>query len=170
MPLNDRRRNTSYTTPAFLSCPTHYTMAVPLRLAVCLYPGLTALDYQGPVELFGFISSKSLNSGIGLLPLPQPYTIETTFLSHDMEPVEPSSGPRVLPDASYIDDVGQFDIVLVPGGKWHLPYIPCTCSIPNVEQLPRPPITILPMLSYSFWRNNSHVPSTFWASVPACRF
>lgn len=125
-------------------------MTVHLRLAVCLYPGLTALDYQGSVELFGFISSQSLNSGIGLLPLPQPYTIETTFLSHDMEPVEPSSGPRVLPNASYIDNVGQFDIVLVPGGKWHLPYTPCTCLIPNVAQLPRPLITILQMHSYSF--------------------
>jgi hypothetical protein len=88
------------------SCTIPVTMTVHLRLAVCLYPGLTALDYQGSVELFGFISSESLNSGIGLLPLPQPYTIETTFLSHDMEPVKPSSGPRVLPNASYVDDVG----------------------------------------------------------------
>jgi len=89
-------------------------MAVPLRLAVCLYPGLTALDYQGPIELFGFISKKSVNDGI---PLPEPlkYTIEITFLSHDMNPVEPKSGPMILPNASYTDPTGQYDIVLVPG-------------------------------------------------------
>jgi putative intracellular protease/amidase len=98
-------------------------MAVPLRLAVCLYPGVTALDYQGPMELFGFISNKSLNGPKNSrLPLPEPlkYTIETTFLSHDTKPVEPKSGPLILPNASYTDPTGQYDIVLVPGGKWPL--------------------------------------------------
>jgi transcriptional regulator GlxA family with amidase domain len=88
-------------------------MAVPLRLAICLYPGLTALDYQGPVELFGFISNGPKSSRPSL-PEPLKYTIEISYLSHDLKPIQPKSGPLILPNASYTDP-GQYDIVLVPG-------------------------------------------------------
>jgi hypothetical protein len=43
-------------------------------------------------------------------------SIEVTFLSHDMSPLVPVAGARILPDATY-DDKGQFDILLIPGGK-----------------------------------------------------
>jgi putative intracellular protease/amidase len=91
-------------------------MTVPLRLAVCLFPGVTALDYQGPMELFNFISSKQLSGPIGgLFPNP-PYSIDTTYLSHDLKPIEPFAGPWLLPSTTYGDTVGQYDIILVPGG------------------------------------------------------
>jgi len=92
-------------------------MAQPLRLAVCLFPGVTALDYQGPMELLGFISPKNLNgSRNDIFPEPLLYSIDATYLSHDLEPVEPTSGPQVLPNLSYGAAVSQYDIILVPGG------------------------------------------------------
>jgi len=88
-----------------------------LRLAVCLFPDVTALDYEGPVELLGFISPK--NAKTRDIPKTCPYLIDITYLSHTMEPVEPSSGPNILPTQTYNDvkDDEQFDIILVPGGR-----------------------------------------------------
>lgn len=77
-----------------------------------------ALDYQGPVELLGFISPGGrLSSSTGTTC---PYLIDITYLSHTLEPVEISSGPKVLPTRAY-DDIGvneQFDIVFIPGGRF----------------------------------------------------
>ena len=91
-------------------------MTIPLRLAVCLFPGVTALDYQGPIEVLGFLSPKRLGSTMrGRFPEPPPYSLETSYLSHNLEPVEPISGPLVLPNALYTT-TDQYDIILVPGG------------------------------------------------------
>jgi putative intracellular protease/amidase len=97
-------------------------MAQPLRLAVCLFSGVTALDYQGPIELLKFISPKYLSSSRSVTyPNPPAYSIDVTYLSHNLEPIEPAGGPLILPDTSY-DTIGsttQYDIILVPGGtKW----------------------------------------------------
>ncbi|KIM83437.1 hypothetical protein PILCRDRAFT_88218 [Piloderma croceum F 1598] len=94
-------------------------MAQPLRLAVCLFSGVTALDYQGPIELLKFVSPKYLSSSRSVMfPIPPAYSIDVTYLSHNLEPIEPAAGPLILPDASY-DTTGsktQYDIILVPGG------------------------------------------------------
>jgi len=92
-------------------------MTVSLRLAVCLFPGVTALDYQGPIELLEFISTKNLSrSTSGLFPMPPPYSIHTTYMSHNLEPVEPCAGPLILPNGLYdfAESANQYDIILVP--------------------------------------------------------
>jgi putative intracellular protease/amidase len=91
-------------------------MTVPLRLAVCLFPGVKALDYQGPMEVLGYLSLKKLNDTMrGQFPKPPPYSLDTSYLSHNLEPVEPISGPLVLPNALY-NTTDQYDVILVPGG------------------------------------------------------
>ena len=98
-------------------CPPNLvlTMSSSLRVAVCLFPDVTALDFQGPMELFGLLSAKWLQIfGSRFKTLPST-TLETTYLSHDLEPVAPISGPLLQPSATY-DVEEQFDIILVPGG------------------------------------------------------
>ncbi|KII87074.1 hypothetical protein PLICRDRAFT_112887 [Plicaturopsis crispa FD-325 SS-3] len=97
-------------------------MPTPLRLAVCLYPVVTVLDYQGPVELFGGIDPTVLSGPYGTLlfgeNLPK-YSIEITYFSHSLDPVKPLSGAPMIPSKTYSDALAsgeQFDLVLVPGG------------------------------------------------------
>ncbi|EIN06460.1 class I glutamine amidotransferase-like protein [Punctularia strigosozonata HHB-11173 SS5] len=92
-----------------------------LRFAVCLFPAVTTLDYQGPIELFGFISSKRLDNPISapLSTEPPKYAFDIEYLGHTRDPVEPISGPSVLPQRTYDEVLAskeQFDILLVPGG------------------------------------------------------
>ncbi|KAK7005781.1 DJ-1 protein-PfpI domain-containing protein [Favolaschia claudopus] len=91
-------------------------MTQTLQVAVCLFPRVTTLDYQGPVELLGILSAKSrdraVRAGIKMPDL----SFEFTYLSHTLEPVEPTSGPAAVPKLTYDDAKQQFDIVLVPGG------------------------------------------------------
>ncbi|EJD03101.1 class I glutamine amidotransferase-like protein [Fomitiporia mediterranea MF3/22] len=86
-----------------------------LTIAVCLFNQVTALDYQGPVELFGFLSPDStLRSEIN-----SPRSLRLIFLSHNLDPVIPGAGPAILPQATYNDALAskiQYDILLVPGG------------------------------------------------------
>lgn len=91
------------------------TEIVPLRLAVCLFPAVTALDFQGPIELLGFLSPESLKRHF---TNPPSHSIETTYFSHNLDLVKPSSGPLIQPDRSYSDTGSsiQYDILLVPGG------------------------------------------------------
>ncbi len=91
-------------------------MSTVLKLAVCLFPKVTALDYQGPMELLGFLSKESIDQ-----QFPQaapPYAIEPTYLAYTKDPVGPSTGPRFLADTTYEDAINgeQYDIILVPGG------------------------------------------------------
>ncbi|KIJ52507.1 hypothetical protein M422DRAFT_58665 [Sphaerobolus stellatus SS14] len=92
-------------------------MSATLHLALCLFPDVTALDYQGPVELFGYISPK--NIARQELFKESPCLIDITYFSHTMDPIEPSAGPHILPMRTYDDvkDGEQFDIIFVPGGK-----------------------------------------------------
>lgn len=89
-------------------------------LAVCLFPDVTTLDYQGPVELLcGF--TRSIREKLGPI-LPEvfqdapAYSFEPTFLSHTLDVVAPLVGPKVQPDKTYESAKEQFDIILVPGG------------------------------------------------------
>lgn len=94
-------------------------MSKSLRLAVCLFPGVTSLDFQGPLELFSFISSKKLSGSGSRYSTPPAYSIDATYLSHSLDPVVPDAGPRMKPDATYIDKINEkYDMLLVPGGMW----------------------------------------------------
>ena len=89
-------------------------MVTVLKLAVCLFPEVTALDYQGPMELLGFLSKSAQDQKLGP---PSPYQIEATYLGYDKNPIVPAAGPRLVADATYEEgNEQQFDIILVPGG------------------------------------------------------
>ena len=91
-----------------------------LRIALCLYPNLTALDYQGPIELFGFFTP----NGVALQPMQDlyaeysiPYVFDLEYLSHDMNPVKPFAGPPSAPQKTYDEALEQYDILVIPGGS-----------------------------------------------------
>ncbi|KAF9070231.1 class I glutamine amidotransferase-like protein [Rhodocollybia butyracea] len=105
-----------------ISLAAKLTVNKTYRVAVCLYPGVTTLDYQGPAELLGEFSTKSrANPGPflqSLENLPE-FVIESEYLSHTMEPVFPWAGPAVLPTGTYTEAINarkQFDIIMIPGG------------------------------------------------------
>ncbi|KAF7425988.1 hypothetical protein PC9H_008350 [Pleurotus ostreatus] len=86
-----------------------------LRLAVCLFDQVTALDYQGPIEILGFLDPNNVKPDV---PTPS-YLLEITYLARTLEPIKATAGPRALADRTY-DEVGdgeQFDLILVPGGQ-----------------------------------------------------
>ncbi|KAJ8515492.1 hypothetical protein ONZ45_g7104 [Pleurotus djamor] len=90
-----------------------------LRLAVCLFPGVTCLDYQGPIELLGFLFPE--NQAIMKEHFPDlsfPVSIDATYLSHTLDKVKPMAGPTLVPDRTYesVKDEEQFDLILIPGG------------------------------------------------------
>ncbi|KAJ3872547.1 class I glutamine amidotransferase-like protein [Lentinula edodes] len=77
------------------------------HLAVCLFPEVTTLDYQGPIELLGGFSTDLRAKPDSHLQyfkqhLPS-FAIDVEYLSHSEEPITPSAGPK-------------FDILLIPGG------------------------------------------------------
>ncbi|KAL0581127.1 hypothetical protein V5O48_000916 [Marasmius crinis-equi] len=88
-----------------------------LRLAVCLYPHCTTTDWQGPVEMlciFNSTNRKLFGSFYKHLPNT---AIEADFLSHNMDPVTPTQGAKVLPSMTYEEGLKtNFDILLIPGG------------------------------------------------------
>lgn len=85
-----------------------------LSLAICLFDQVTALDYQGPLELLGFLDPKNIKPDV---PTP-PYLLDITYLARTLEPVKAAAGPRALADRTYdaVADGEQFDLILVPGG------------------------------------------------------
>ncbi|KIK57526.1 hypothetical protein GYMLUDRAFT_46098 [Collybiopsis luxurians FD-317 M1] len=92
------------------------------HLAVCLFPEMTVLDYQGPIEILGGFSTAERARKDTFLTylkhLPN-FAIDVEYLSHSDEPVTPFVGPRVLPTGTYEGAMKagkQFDILLIPGG------------------------------------------------------
>jgi len=78
---------------------------------------VTTTDYQGPVELLGILSAKNRQRALSGVSENLPdLNIEFTYLSHTLDPVEPTSGPLILPSLTYDDAKEQFDIILIPGG------------------------------------------------------
>jgi len=91
------------------------------RMAVCLYPEVTALDYQGPIELLCRFSTKNRKRHASRFSKLDPdiipnCAIDPTYLSHSLEPIDVTSGPNVLPEQTYDNAQEQFDLILVPGG------------------------------------------------------
>ncbi|KAJ8515477.1 hypothetical protein ONZ45_g7088 [Pleurotus djamor] len=90
--------------------------ATNLRLALCLFPNVTALDFQGPSELLGFLMPSKAERLTKALKVAPKYTIDMTYLSHTMDPVNQSSGPPLVPSRTYDEANEQYDILLIPGG------------------------------------------------------
>ncbi|KAF8919901.1 hypothetical protein CPB85DRAFT_1429381 [Mucidula mucida] len=89
------------------------------EMAVCLYNGVTMLDYQGPVENLCFWSdqAREMNKNTCGKMTDPGCTIKPTYLAHTMDPVHPTAGPAVVPTGTYDDVKKQFDIIMIPGGK-----------------------------------------------------
>ncbi|KAJ6500174.1 class I glutamine amidotransferase-like protein [Mycena vitilis] len=100
-------------------------MTQTLRVAVCLFPGVTSTDYQGPVELLGILSGKNRQRAERVSKNLPDLFIEFTYLGPTLDPIEPTAGPLLLPTLAYDDAKEQFDIVLVPGGPDVNPPISC---------------------------------------------
>ena len=87
---------------------------------MCLYPNVTALDYQGAVELFRTGSKNQQQNSAFLAGVGKgspDVSIDITFLGPSLDLVKPEAGPRVQPDDTYDNTKEQFDILLLPGGK-----------------------------------------------------
>jgi len=92
-----------------------------LRLAICLFPSLTVLDFIGPVQILGALEPRNLKVHATFFPtLPLPSVrIEPTYFSHTREPVVGDAGPALVPQRTYsevLDNFEQYDLILVPGG------------------------------------------------------
>lgn len=85
-----------------------------LKVAVCLFDGVTTLDYLGSMELFGFLAPEWRSS----LNINSEYSFEIRYVGKSAE-INPTSGPRVRVDLT-IEEAAklgqQFDIIFVPGG------------------------------------------------------
>ena len=90
-----------------------------LRLAVCLFPDLTILDFVGPVQVFGALEPRIIQAYGALYPTSPPVQVEVTYFSHDRAPVIGDVGPGLIPQRTYgevLDNFEQYDLILVPGG------------------------------------------------------
>ncbi|KAL1747632.1 class I glutamine amidotransferase-like protein [Schizophyllum fasciatum] len=103
-------------------------MSDSLSVAVCLYPNMTSLDYQGPIEFLAALSEKAkpfIFKDSPVKPEDLPTLGPFTYLSHTLEPVQPGiageAGPRATPDKTFGEAQEQFDILLLPGGKPEVP-------------------------------------------------
>ncbi|THU98605.1 class I glutamine amidotransferase-like protein [Dendrothele bispora CBS 962.96] len=87
------------------------------KMAVCIYPGVTMLDFQGPVELLCCLSVGNKKK-YGHLNPTMPI-VKAEFLSHSMESIRPDAGPDILPSKTYEEAMGDtsFDIIMIPGGS-----------------------------------------------------
>ncbi|KAI0785631.1 class I glutamine amidotransferase-like protein [Abortiporus biennis] len=102
-------------------------MTTTLKIAVCLFPLVTASDYQGPIDLLGFLD-KNMAPGshfpeLDFNPTPK-YNFEIIYLASTKDSVKPDAGPRVVGDETYEDILKkkeQFDILLIPGGSGATP-------------------------------------------------
>ena len=88
-----------------------------LTIAVCLFQGAGATDFQGPLEAFGFLSQKSVD--VGLIPASVGTFIKPTYLGVTMDTITAMTGPQFLVNKTYeevLKEGTQFDVILVPGG------------------------------------------------------
>ena len=90
-----------------------------LRLAICLFPDLTLLDFIGPAQVLGTLEPKTIQAYRTFYPTLPPVQVEATYFSHNLEPVFGDVGPGLIPQKTYeevLDNFEQYDLILVPGG------------------------------------------------------
>jgi len=83
-------------------------------VAVCLYEKVAILDFQGTVELLGFLSPENLEKHGSRMFNPK-VAFDLHFLSVSTEPINPDSGPKLVPTDLYSAEK-QYDVLFVPGG------------------------------------------------------
>jgi len=93
-----------------------------LRMAICLVPFTTSLDFIGPMEVLGLLVQQNIDglNLAGILPqkLDPAARIEPTYFSVSKDPVMASAGPPVHADKTYDEEgLGQYDIIFIPGGE-----------------------------------------------------
>ena len=86
---------------------------------------MTALDFQGPMELLGFLAPNIVLAEESEFKFGVPkYGIQTTYLSASGQ-VKPVTGPIMMTSTTYDDALAEnqhFDMLLVPGGKYTYTY------------------------------------------------
>ena len=92
------------------------------RMAICLVPFATSLDFIGPMDVLGLLVQQNIDglNQAELLPqkLDPAVRIQPTYFSASKDPVIVSAGPPVHADRTYDEEgLGQYDIILIPGGK-----------------------------------------------------
>jgi putative intracellular protease/amidase len=96
-----------------------------LRMAICLVPFSTSLDFIGPMDVLGLLVQQNIDglnqAGFLSQKLDPAARIEPTYLAVSRDPVIVSAGPPVHADKTYDEEGhGQYDIIFIPGGKWRL--------------------------------------------------
>ena len=91
-------------------------------MAICLVPYTSSLDYIGPMDVLGLLVQHNIDglNQSGMLPhkLDPAARIEPTYFFVSKDPVVVTAGPPVHPDKTYDEEsLGQYDIILVPGGE-----------------------------------------------------
>ena len=91
-------------------------------MAICLVPFGASLDFIGPMEVLALLVPQNIDgfNQSGLLPhkLDPTTRIEPTYFSASKDPVIVTAGPPVHADKTYDEEgLGQYDILLIPGGK-----------------------------------------------------
>ena len=92
-----------------------------LKLAVCLFPGLTVLDFIGPMTVLKILESRNIETLKASYPMSPRVQIETTHFSHNRAPVVGDVGPELTPQRTYeevLENFEQYDLILVPGGEF----------------------------------------------------
>ena len=90
-----------------------------LTLAVCLFDYVTAIDFQGPMDLIGSISPWMVfNPPKAVGSLGAKVAVDAVYLGPTVDPVKPVAGPQMIPTRTYdsVKEGEQFDILLIPCG------------------------------------------------------
>ena len=96
-----------------------------LRAAICLIPYAASLDFIGTMDVLGLLVKQNIDglNQSGMFPnkFDPAVRIEPTYFSPSKDPVIVSAGPPVHADKTYDEEgLGQYDILLVPGGECRL--------------------------------------------------
>ncbi|MET0309245.1 MAG: DJ-1/PfpI family protein [Sphingomonas sp.] len=83
-----------------------------VKVAVVIHAGVQALDVAGPVDVFAEANAF----------VPEGDRYETVIVARDRTPLRASNAMQLVPDQSFEEASGAFDLVLVAGGP-DLPYV-----------------------------------------------
>lgn len=77
-----------------------------LNIALVIHPGVQALDVAGPSDVFAEANAF----------IPEDARYRTVLVARDRGPLRASNNMQLLPDLSFGDASGPFDLILVAGG------------------------------------------------------
>ncbi|CAE6488526.1 unnamed protein product [Rhizoctonia solani] len=93
------------------------------KFGIVLFPKLIVLDFQGPMELLGFLTKGFPSQTNPAWPY-SPYEFEFDYLAESLDPVVPNVGPAITPTKTFGQvNQTQYDIILVPGGPGTRPSV-----------------------------------------------